>query len=847
MRRPLAFFCALIVVLIFLLVSFGVLPLRKNPVLPEDGEYAQIVGRAEKTVGKYILVEGRISVPDDLFGEGYVHSIGRVRLLVSFSDEDAYVNLGESVVLSGKVRLFSHAMNPGEFDGFDYYTAKGGDVFLRDAVIVERDGGAFPVREGLRRLRAALEARLYSVCPEKEASILCDLLLGDKEGIDEDIEELYQNNGIAHILSISGLHISILGMGLYRILRKIGCKNIPAAMVSAVVLLLYGIMTGMSVSATRAIGMFMIRMFSYPAKRTADSITSLMFMAAITALWNPAVACQAGFLLSYGAALSIIIFLPSFEAMAEGRYTWLNPFPRGRVVKGKNSLKGFALQIRSAFIKVIGISVKSLRASFAITLFTLPVQLYFFYRVSVYSVFLNILILPCMSVLVLCAMVSLIPGLGIFASISVFLLESFEHLCRIADRLPFHTYNPGRPGNLWIILYYSIILLITVFGYLICEVRKNRLTEWGIYLDRAGRKRLKWLDGFIRSADEISVWRPVGLSKRFKDRSNITVRVRAAAVFLLLASVSLLIITAFPLPAKNTMTQLYIGQGNCNVTVTDAGEVYMFDGGSTSKSQVGKYTILPFLRYSGLSRLDAVFISHSDADHINGVMELIENADNWGIKIGGVYVTMQLLKENSANSMGLISACSDKGIPLKTVSAGDEWYSGGTYFICLHPDEGYEPEDPNSGSMCILAEFMGRRRVLIPGDVQGSGEEALTDAIRSYFSEQSYVGNADESFGYGDSGIEGHSSEYSGSRRLDVYITAHHGSSGTTTDEFLDAARPILAINSAGENNRYHHPHTETLQRLTAHGCTYLTTYETGAITLTFSGNDIKIKPFNSS
>ena len=83
------------------------------------------------------------------------------------------------------------------------------------------------------------------------------------------------------------------------------------------------------------------------------------------------------------------------------------------------------------------------------------------------------------------------------------------------------------------------------------------------------------------------------------------------------------------------------------------------------------------------------------------------------------------------------------------------------------------------------------------------------------------------------------------SRHLDVYITAHHGSSGTTTEEFLEAARPRLAINSAGLGNSYGHPHPETLERLENAGCVYLTTYETGAVTLVFTETDIQIQTFN--
>ena len=750
MRRPLALVCALIVVFIYVGVMCGVLPINRHKDLPEDRSTLTITGHITEIKEKYISLKGRD------FGT----------YMIYLEEISADLKLGEELTVKGRFSHFSHAMNPGGFDAYDYYTSKGYDGAVRDSSIISRSGGEYFVKDHLRRFREQLESRLYKICPEKEASILCDLLLGDKEGIDEETDDLYKNNGIAHILSISGLHISILGMGFYEFLRKLRFKTVPAAMCAMTILFLYGIMTGMSISAVRAIGTFAIRMLAYPAKRTADPITSLMLMAAITLIIHPAYAFQAGFMLSYGAALGIHTFLPSLHILLNSPSTkeifWEPDDFRKHL---KTILKKFGRSLKSAFI-----------GSFGIVLFTLPIQLYFFYKVSVYSVFLNLLILPCMSLLVFSAMVSLIPGLGIVASISCFLLEIFERLCKLSESLPYHTWNPGRPGMGWICLFYSLIVLLTILGK--CKMHGKLLK---LHCGRRG--------SFI-----------------------------ACSVCFLM-----LIIINFPLPARNTSTQLYVGQGNCNVTITDAGEVYIFDGGSTSEKSVGEYTILPYLRYSGLPEIDGIFLSHSDEDHISGCLELIENNDKWGIRIDGVYITPQMRNDNSQNTENLLNACEAAGIQVYDIRSGDSWQSGSTNFQCLHPAPDYIPEDPNSGSMVILARFQSSHSepgftMLIPGDVQGTGEDALSEEVRKAL----------------------------GNRRLDIYITAHHGSSGTTTAEFLEVARPRLAINSAGLNNRYGHPNEETLERMTTAGCSYLTLYETGAVSLDFSKSEISVSTFLS-
>ena len=427
----------------------------------------------------------------------------------------------------------------------------------------------------------------------------------------------------------------------------------------------------------------------------------------------------------------------------------------------------------------------SLRASFSITIFTLPVQLYFFYRVSVLAVLLNVLILPLMPVLIFAGMAALIPGLGIAGKLCCILLGFFEILCKAAGAVPFHHFSPGRPGTVFIILYYVVIAAQVVIS---AHMKKHK--------------------------------KPSSAGKGY--------------MFILL-TFCLPLLLAFPLPKANTAAQLYIGQGNCGVMITDAKEVYMFDCGSTSLSLPGEYTLLPYLRINGIGRIDAVFLSHSDLDHINGCIELLEHSDEWDIHVGGIYISPQTAREDSENSLRLMQACVAAGVPAFTISAGDFWKSGSTEFTCLHPDISFTYDDPNSGSLCILASFENGGSVLFPGDVEGSGEEALIAAIeRSLISiENTPVYPA------ADTKKPTHPSFH-----VDVYITAHHGSAGSSSDELLTLITPDDAINSAGLNNRYSHPSRAVLDRFAEHGCRSFTTYETGAVFMDFSGDEVRIDTF---
>ena len=813
MRRPLAFVCALIVLFVYAGTTAGLFPIGKNSDVPDEGAYITLSGCVEEIYDNYIVIKDEERRRFVLY---FKMSPARMSRDGTGSGETlkngANLKIGEGITACGEYASFSHAMNPGQFDAYDHYSSKGYTGSIRNTEIIFSDGKGDLLREGLRRLRERLRERIYKVCPEKHASVMCGLLLGEKEGMDDETKELYQNTGIAHILSISSLHISILGIGLFKILRKLRCRVVSSALIASSVLVFYCIMTGMSVSAIRATGMFVIRMYAYLLKRTEDPVTSLFLMAAITAVTEPSALKGAAFMLSYGSALAIYLFLPSLKAFlfkADSKQSFRE---EGISKKVHVYLKKASAAAAMAFVSNLGIII-----------FTLPVQLYFFYRICIWSVFLNLLILPCMSLLVFSGMLMLIPGFGIIGTVSCILLDLFELLCRLAESMPFFEWNPGRPGSACIAAYYLIAFIIIIAGKLLLDSRKGRIRKAGIYLDGKWKKIPEKAEKLILAADSAPI--------------------RPAICFLFMMTALMLFLIRFPLPKKNTCTQLYIGQGNCNVMITDAGEVYIFDAGSSSLKNTGEYILKPYLKYSGLSHIDGIFISHSDSDHVNACLELLENMTAWGFSVDEVFITNQMKNDESENTERLLYLCDEALIPVRCIKGGDEWKSGSTCFSCLHPSYDYKPEDPNAGSMCILAVFCEKKArpltVLIPGDVQGSGEEALMEELRKLANGTSDLenGTSIQANGRGgDFNVDAYN--------IDVYITAHHGSAGSSSEEFLDTTSPRLAINSAGEGNRYGHPSRETLSRLEDIGCAYLTTYETGAVTLDLSGDEVKISLF---
>ena len=139
--------------------------------------------------------------------------------------------LGSFVKVQGKFKEFAKATNYGEFDARSYYEILGMQIRLQSSVIMEESAEYDNLREKLWELKRYLMS-LSEVCFGEDAHIMKAMLLGEKNDLDEDTKQLYQLNGVIHILSISGLHISIIGMGLYKLLSKLRCPKIPSVIIS---------------------------------------------------------------------------------------------------------------------------------------------------------------------------------------------------------------------------------------------------------------------------------------------------------------------------------------------------------------------------------------------------------------------------------------------------------------------------------------------------------------------------------------------------------------------------------------------------------------------------------------
>lgn len=949
MRRPLFMACLCLVIVLTIGRILTGADTGDAGVLPPDGSPVRITGRIDTRTSETIILKSISIIQNDL---KYSYS-GKLQCELTNTQEVQSLRLGQHIVLEGFFSHFDAATNHGEFDVRAYSAGKGIGGRVRKAQVLAAEEDYSFLREKLFAFRRRLHDRLAKVFPEKEASVMQTLLLGEKEELDEEVKALYQRNGIAHILSISGLHITLLGMGCYRLLKRLGAPVRVAAAGGAMTLLLYGMMVGMSVSASRAIGMYLLQMLGIFVGRTYDMLTGVGLLAALLVLQQPERLGDVSFLMSFGAVLGICLLTPVFAGdgrednagveTASGVVAWLLTVTDilGDSAYERNKYReGWRKVVYERLWRMVSALKRGFAASAGVILFTLPIQLWFFYEIPVYSVLLNLLVLPFMSVVMAGGILSLIPGLGIAGTVDCLILWWYEWICERFGELPGAVWCVGRPAKWQMAVYYSGLFVLIIgrnyaekwkrqrlyAAYVAennhgdghhAERERQRRETRGVDDSVRGRKResnRKKMQHFDRYSEICPTrWRHVLVNFWYtwqgvmKYRNGVMYRIVAAMILVLIVG---LLTGNFDRGSR--VTFLDVGQGDGIVVETGQG-AYLFDCGSTSRRKIGEYVLKPYLKSRGIQSLRGVFVSHPDEDHMNGILELLENGGEWGITVEQMFLPAITEAERREAFEKLLVAAEYAGVPVSYIKCGDEIRDSRLRLRCLHPEENTTLADANAYSECFYVEVfakavkwgaaegmeasgeggraasevygengsfavgvtgertghgdtgerknfgvgVGKLSILLTGDVEGEGEQQLTQELQTLktLQEAKTLRVAQESQALQNAQKLQESQEpreqqelwesrRQGGFKVDILKVAHHGSGYSTSSEFLAAAGPAAAIISCGRNNSYGHPHAATLQRLEDAKVPWYLTTDYGALTVTVDSHGNRLQGY---
>ena len=515
---------------------------------------------------------------------------------------------------------------------------------------------------------------------EEDAAMLSAMVLGDKSDLTREQKKLYEENGVMHLLSVSGLHISITGGSLYRLLRKRGKGYLVSCSGGFLLLLFYGFMTGWGSSVLRSFIMYLIYLIAEYSGSSYDLVSSMSLAAVFMLLEAPCRLEDGGFLISYASVLAIGAIWPMIKTIDR---RWREEDIR----KDGKGLDKLYYSVR-----------ESLASSIVICLVTMPVVMRYYYECTPYSILLNPLILPFMTPLMLSALLAGIlgwissaqTGLLSILSDSNLMLWGWRMVCLPAILIlrAYHIlfqYVRSWPGALLITGCPSLPMIALIY---LCEM---------LFLLLLYKKC--WRRGLLLLGILFLLGHTPCLSGTDGDSCRITM--------------------------------LDVGQGDAILLRLPGRKTMLIDGGSSSQDQIYEYVIRPALYYYGIRHLDYVVITHMDEDHISGIRELLTAGYPVSYLITGTtyYRKDTDQEQGDSSQQEIYDLAIEDGARYLEMEAGDELQVRDVLLQCLHPQKEESYADRNDKSLVLYLQYQNFS-ALFPGDLSSEQEEHLITAIR---------------------------------------------------------------------------------------------------------------------
>lgn len=792
--------------LLFSLLGYLSIQAWVSPRLPPDHILHQ-AGRTHESIQARLLTwpeprGGRsafIAAVESLGREGTA-ATGRIRVSAE-TREAAHLREGDRIRFSGRIREIRSFRNPGGFDyaRFMAFQEIHCSAYVRKGSLAVRtaEGWARPGRprgdglpgtsgsptmnnppDGLpgptnNGLRPGIQARLAASCSPDAGAVLAALLIGDTGRISPALRERFNRAGISHLLAISGLHIGMILALAYGFFSRLlafaapllwhGRHRKTALLAALIPVLGYATLASWPPSTQRAVLMAGAVCIALWFGRPSDGGNNIALAAlAILALFPPAL-FSISFQLSFAAVIAI---LTGMGILFRG-----TPPEGSRLARWKH---GGAAFLAVSLLAVLG---------------TLPLTMLYFNQVSFIGILANLLYIPLVGWLVLpvgLLSVFLFPlhgglaGHG-FAACGA-LLDAGLKLLPLFSELPFGAFRTVTPTVLEIVLYYAAGGSILAF----LGRRRSREAAPG----GGGRKTaLVW--GLLSAVilGDLLFW----THDRFF-RGDLRV------------------------------TLIDVGQGNAILLEFPRGYRMLIDGGGfydRDGFDVGARVVAPYLRKRRILTLDAVVLTHPDADHLNGLFAVVSE-----FRVKRLWSTGF---ETEGDGFGAFMAlAAQRGIPAPAFDDLPRRRAiHGVEMEILYPPPGFSREDAargirekwrgksNNRSM-VLSVRMGGVGILLPGDIEAAAERDLLER-------------------WGDR------------LRHRVLVAPHHGSRTSSSAPFLATIRPEVVMISAGWDNRFRCPHPDVLARYRALGAMVLRTDTDGALRLETDGRRLAVGPAGSA
>ncbi|OPY82442.1 MAG: ComEC family competence protein [Smithella sp. PtaU1.Bin162] len=702
----------------------------------------------------------------------YIPVTGHVRLILS---GDLNFSYGDFVRFQSVLKKISSFNNPGSFDYERYLRRQGiyATGFIADysRIVLLRKNSASNIRRWLESFRMYLKRIIYNNAPSPQREIIEAMSLGNQNEIPAAIRDSFNKTGTSHILSISGLHISMVAATAFffisiilktseYLMLKLNVIKLSAA-VAFILVLIYSLIAGMSITVIRAALMAGVFLFALILDKQRDLYNTIALAGLIILIISPESLFDISFQLSFLAVLAIIYTIPRLVDIPHQDFSVFPGWIR--------------IPLRYVYTSIL--------VCLAATAGTMPFIVFYFNRVSLMTIIANLITVPLLGTLTLAIVMIVLltsflsPAIaGFFVKLASFFVQISVDVINKLASVSWSTVNITKPNIPEIIVFYLFIMLLLKF---IQDRKKTGMKKEQGYLMRNPLvfkyAIISMVIFFIGDAIYLSL----------NDKLSRNLRV----------------------------TAIDVGQGASVLVRLPGGKNMLIDGGGFADSSfdVGKMVIAPYLYHERISKIDTVILTHPHPDHLLGLFYILNNFDVrefWSTDAVGddenYPILQKILREQKIKRFTITTDALIKK-------------NGNVEIIFLWPSRSVADVNNlsdkaiNNTSLVFKIKY-GQISFLITGDIGSDVENTLIRSGKNL--------------------------------NCDVLFIPHHGSNHSSSMNFIRNTVCRYAIISAGKDNVFRHPHSQTLVRYQEAQCQILRTDKDGAITMTTDGTKLYMESF---